>query len=126
VPPELPPSRIDPPVPAVSPLDPVAPPAPLVLAVDPVAPLDVVSEPPCPEPVLVALAPVVDPLPVGPVVVVASVEPVVAQLSTLGSHLALPFSAQPTNADPPSETMNPTPQEMRSKKLGPGMCFLSA
>jgi hypothetical protein len=116
--------------PVVAPLDPLVPPAPLVL-VDVVGPLVVgplvVDEVlPCPEPEL-EVELVSEPVPVDPVLVVAPEfvpEPELSHVSTFGSHLAAPCSAQPTNAVAPAETMNPKPKEMRNRKLR-GMCILS-
>jgi hypothetical protein len=101
----------------VGPVDPDAPPAPL--EVDAV----VVDDPPCPEPLELV---VVGPLPVVPVPVldvVSDVEP--WQVSTFGSHLTLPSSAHPTNADAPAETITPKPKRIRNVELRRVMCFLN-
>jgi hypothetical protein len=116
-----PPSRIEPPLPVEPALVPEAPPAPLEV-------VDVtVDEPPCPDPVFVALELVVSdpPLVVGPEPVLEVVSDVVlAHVSTLGSHRALPSSVHPRNAAMPTERRTPT-KEMRDDKLRPAMCFLS-
>jgi hypothetical protein len=128
LPPEPPPSRIDPPLPVVpvGPLVPDAPPAPAVVVelVDPevVGPVVADDEPVGPVPALdvpvLEVELVVDPVPL-----VAPPAPESSHMSTLGSHRAVPPCVHPSNAE--ARTTTPKPNEAQNGKLR-GMCFLTA